>query len=253
MTPEQTTLAITLGLLTKQAYGPVDSPLPRDLTLVDTILGTDLDGHTSIYGLIATDQAGNGYVGIRGTQTPAEWFADFEAIMTACPFCQGAHVEHGFLDIYRTFVLGSGRPLMPFLAQLTNLAVAGHSLGGPLATYLAAEARALTLVGFASPKPGDRDFADFVQRQIREIILLANLPDVVPHVPLSLPKIPFLSSLPIPLEFDFEHVNTLTMLNSTGMVQPGLEPAHCIDTYLHCIDPSWPVEPRFAITPEPSP
>lgn len=182
-------------------------------------MGTDQNGVTSPYGFFASSESDNSaVVAVRGTLTPVEWLEDLEALLVDA-FPAGAKVEAGFLSIFNSLTIG-GIPAGTALSGTPNLSVCGHSLGGPLATLMAASAKAQNLVGLASPKPGNLAFATWVDQQVENITLYANTPDVVPHVPLTLP----------PWE-DFCHVGPLTPLDSSGKTK-GLSAAHAIETYL---------------------
>lgn len=223
-------VVVTLGLLVKAAYNQSPGLLPEGLTFIDSILGTDPDGVTRSYGIIAHDDANRVYVGIRGTDSLAEWFADFRAILVACPFAPGSMVERGFLGIYSSFRLAAGGNLKELFTGFAERFVAGHSLGGPLATFLAAEIKADVLVGFASPRPGNGEFGAFVRVNTGLILLYANMNDFVPKVPLTI----------LPL-FAFEHVAGLIDLNPGAAVIGTPSAQHSLSTYLHMIDPTQPL------------
>jgi Lipase (class 3) len=241
VTPQETaSLAVRLGLPMKQLYAGFASStgLPDGLTLIDAIHGNDADGSEQLFGSVMTDEAGALHVSIRGTQTPLEWLADFEAWLVeyqASRFPKTC-VERGFWTLYKTFHLASGKNLIETLSAFPVKYIAGHSLGGPLATYLAVDIKADQLIGLASPKPGNMEFCAWAITQTKQITLYTNKPDVVPHAPLTIPGLS---------EFDFEHVAALTPLDSKGLVKPGLAAAHNISTYLHLLDPSQPLDPAF--------
>lgn len=224
---------IRLGLLTKAAYNQSPGLLPDGLTFVDSILGTDPDGVTLSYGIIARDEANTVYVGIRGTETLAEWWADFHAFLVPCHFAPGCKVESGFSGIYSSFRLASGGSLKTLLAGFTQRFVAGHSLGGPLATYLAAEIEADILVGFASPRPGDDAFGAYVRVHTGLILLYENVKDFVPGVPYT--KLPL---------FAFSQVSGLLPLYPGAAVLHTEAAQHALATYLHLIDPAQPLDPE---------
>ena len=100
-----------------------------------------------------------------------------------------------------------------------RIVVAGHSLGGALATLAAAD---LTIQGlsnvqlysFAAPRVGNRTFADQFTAKVPVAFRVANSEDIVPTVPLASPKL-LSTALPLGLfnamlalasRFDFQHV-----------------------------------------------
>lgn len=113
-----------------------------------------------------------------------------------------------------------------------SIEVTGHSLGSALATlYVAKNANADLLhvpriYTFASPLVGDADFvAAFEQRGV-ESWRIANVLDVVTHVPV----------------IGFKHVDKLVSLNSGLWVNRTATCLHSMMTYLHLIHPAFPLE-----------
>lgn len=230
---------VTLGRLINRAYSEdfIQNGVPPSLasegyTLADVIVGTDPGGVKIHYGFLARSMIDGSFaIAIRGTDTPGEWLEDFLAVLVSTPFASGSENHAGFFDLYRNLTNGIGIPIGKAFADLgAPVAVTGHSLGGPLATMLAGEIGAALLVGFASPKPGNGKFAAWIRARVSNIELYANVPDVVPHVPFTLP----------PFE-DFLHVDCLTVLDSSEIVSGGLRPAHDLNTYLHLLDPAQPL------------
>lgn len=230
---------VTLGRLINAAYSEdfIQRGVLPDLSadhfkVVDVVVGTDPGGVKLFYGFLAQSLLDDSFVvAIRGTDTPGEWLEDFKAILVASPFCDGCETELGFFEIYKTLVNRDGVAIGTAFANLgAALTVTGHSLGGPLATMLAGYIGAAALVCFASPRPGNGKFATWIRTRVPTIELYANVPDVVPHTPLTLP----------PFE-DFLHVDCLTVLDSSKIVAGGLRAAHDLNTYLHTIDPAQPL------------
>jgi lipase (class 3) len=199
--------------------------------LVDEVIATDLDGVVTRYGvlLVSTDTPNRLLVFIRGTKSAIEWVSDGVAVLEACRFAPGCKTEKGFTDIYETFRLKSGRTIISVISGFARAVVFGHSLGGPLATYLAAQMQVAELVCYASPKPGDAAFARFVRANVPTITLYDDVPDVVP-------KLPFTLDDPLD-EFDFVHVlPVLTAMDPKRFtppvsIPPGIAGAHAITTY----------------------
>lgn len=214
---------------------PVDFSL-MGCTTEDEILATDQNGVQTRYGVVLRhhDPAVGLLVVIRGTRTLVEWLSDAEAILEGWAFALGTSAHHGFSAIYRTFTLKSGLPLVAKLASTPGrVTVMGHSLGGPLATYLAALARVSELVCYASPKPGDPALGAWVKAQVPNITLYANPKDIVPHLPLTITHLP-----PPFVNEDFEHVDFLNPLDPARVTPPistDWEDSHNILSYRRLI------------------
>ncbi|EJA0166393.1 hypothetical protein MQB33_003454 [Salmonella enterica subsp. enterica serovar Sandiego] len=87
---------------------------------------------------------------------------------------------------------GESRPLAAGTARTVATAavtVLGHSLGAALATYLTAELAALMPASrvsaclFASPKPGDGDFASYFRHSVPHYQSFSYQNDIVPLTP----------------------------------------------------------------------
>ncbi len=154
------------------------------------------------YGYVANRRSTNEYVAvIRGTDGAEEWFDNFVFVTTQHAPFQG-RVETGFVDIYQSmqFVpLNAGAGVSSLgagLAQLVlgagsgaTIRILGHSLGAVLGTYLTYDLansinKALvSALFFASPRPGDHDFADGFASTVGEYLVINYQQDLVPKVP----------------------------------------------------------------------
>jgi triacylglycerol lipase len=143
---------------------------------------------------------------LRGTELPVEWAEDMDALFAAHPL--GGLVEHGFWSIYRSMTF-QPLPLAPQPAVITaargiidmlhdsgaSVTVIGHSLGAPLAAYLALDLAAALGSGnvgallYACPKPGDGVFGHHFDTTVGHdnYAVFNYLRDVVPRLPLGLP------------------------------------------------------------------
>lgn len=153
------------------------------------------------FGFIAQSQADprQFVAAIRGTEATLEWLIDFEIWPTQFTAIPDADlwVEHGFFSVFETmtYVDLQGRPLS--LADLLDtiagsgnrLTIAGHSLGGALATMLALEANELNpkvglnmaVYTLASPAVGDEAFANYFDARVRNSFRVWNEYDIVPR------------------------------------------------------------------------
>ena len=158
-------------------------------------------GDTVCYGYLArrVDDPKSFAVAIRGTNGILEWIEDGQFLPVAHPVA--GTVEAGFFGIYSSMEfcpVGGTHPL-PAAAAIDalvgdgHLIVLGHSLGAPLATYLAFDLASTAYLGnrvqaalFASPRPGNADFGAAFDVRLAGAYQLWNYSlDVVPHVPLG--------------------------------------------------------------------
>jgi hypothetical protein len=126
-------------------------------------------GQRVFFGFVAAKPGGPAVLAIRGTYNYSEWFTDFDAFPTAFPPLPGSNVATGFYEFYQNVqfidpgtMISAAHPA--FGSFTDGLLVAGHSLGGAIATLLAADWMSqvpsldLTLVTAASPAVGDYAF-----------------------------------------------------------------------------------------------
>ncbi len=160
-------------------------------------------GHRTCYGyVLETDD--EVVVAIRGTDGIEEWIENglflptqYQPVVPLPVGGPSVSVEHGFWQIYGTLEMepadGGERGTLAgsVVARLGDrrLTVVGHSLGAALATYLAADLAAhvpairLRACLFASPRTGNRAFADLFDRLVPSYRLFNYSLDVVPRVP----------------------------------------------------------------------
>jgi predicted lipase len=250
-------------------HPPPSTDFPTGYTLTAWVQMQDfiLDSLAPVfYGFIAhSDQTpSQAVLAIRGTSNGVEWWDDANSLgMTPFPVQNCGYVGLGFEKIYATMEVvevqptaaapaslksvGSfsaqvaehlkrralARAATPAAAVVPSIQVAGHSLGAALATYYAAE-NALVhkiqnpgLWTFASPKVGDQGFVDAFNRLGLASWRVVNKQDIVPHLPPGL---------------FFQHVNTEQLHDSDGIVQPSFGCWHSLATYLHLLNPAYPLE-----------
>lgn len=212
-------------------------------SLVSLIWGFDHGVGRVPYGFISMGAAGP-ICTIRGTQSPAgslvEWLDDFDAVLEQCPWAPtGARWHRGFGRVYSTLKDDNGTPIAQALQAIPGVTVHGHSLGGPLATYAAGEARAGAPVLFASPKCGDSGLRDyllslwppaFINNAFIFFASYANANDAVPKVPITV-------DWPFKLE-DFQQVVPLTELAASSVTPPiagNWNASHNLASYLRLL------------------
>jgi len=267
--------------LLKPEPQPGDIPDPYELVawinMSDFILGDEIP---KFYGMIARhrERKHNFVLAIRGTEGLIEWVDDAKVHLV--PFRQVPHagrVSEGFDRIYSTLRVRKRRrgadgtfavraegeaesapepTTDSFGQQLEKLAdaveeptpagaprrsfvVTGHSLGAALATLFVMENKERnkfdisTVCTFASPRVGNTEFARIFDQLPLDSWRIVNRQDIVPKVPFH-----------IPMLFDYEHVETPYEFSSSGMVKCNPVCWHSMATYLHWLDPAYPVEPE---------
>jgi triacylglycerol lipase len=135
---------------------------------------------------------------IRGTEGMVEWVIDAEFLLIPHPRHPGVRVEQGFWSIYQTMSLADPvtglttyQNAAEGVAQIVgagDVTVAGHSLGGALATYFADDlaerlGAKVSACLFASPRTGDQAWASLVATTVRQYRLFNYILDIVTHVP----------------------------------------------------------------------
>jgi triacylglycerol lipase len=158
------------------------------------------------YGAVIRRGAAEVVVALRGTDGFREWAEDGEFLLVPYapanplpPETLACRVEQGFWRIYQSLVLTDihgtvvgplAESLPPYLDHNDNVVVSGHSLGAPLATYLTLDLARGPLGGnvsscyFASPHPGNADFAMLFDKVIGQNYVVYNyVLDLVPRVP----------------------------------------------------------------------
>lgn len=192
------------------------------------------------FGFILQDASNNIVVAVRGTNGIFEWIHDAEFLQVPCPFLATAgKTEDGFTDIYtslRVDVNPASNSVVQKLAALAasqpiaSLTICGHSLGGAVATLLALDTAANTVLKnptvytYASPRTGDPQFVSVYNNAVPNTFRIANRLDLVPKLPLP------------PL---YEHVLGLFELVPVKLtplpkllVKPDLACEHHLTTYL---------------------
>jgi triacylglycerol lipase len=190
--------AAELGNLVVAAYDqfkppagrPSKWPLSAPYQLIAEFSGSPPPGKKSEkFGFVARRiDTGDFYVAFRGTQTLGDWLANVDFLQTG--------QQHGWGKTERGFTAVYGESSPTIVNALKNAGspgrvfVAGHSLGGSLATLCAADIRVTinavtTLYAFASPRTGDLDFAGKFNTECPSTWRIVNTEDVVNTVPLA--------------------------------------------------------------------
>ncbi len=212
-------------------------------TIYGNELATEVSPHTGetvTYGFLALSAAAELVAIVRGTDTVLEWMHDAAFLMLPNPIHSSAGMtEDGFTAIYKSLRTDRNPQSTSAMAsigayvhagQAKTVTVAGHSLGGALATLLTldvalnTECRQPVVYTYASPRTGDHLFAGSFNAAISRSYRIYNRSDLVPNLP------PF---LPLP----YEHTNTgVEMVPPMNAIQDSLGCAHHLTTYLWLMD-----------------
>lgn len=216
-------------------------------------------------------------VAIRGTEGPIEWIDDLAAWPVRFHrYPSAGRASYGFDKIYKSMKIVK-RPIViegaalagapapeqyegSFAEQLEqlilireaergfappsaegkrpqrNTIVAGHSLGAALATLFVMENAPIQkfeiagLCTFASPRVGTRKFVQTFNDLRITSWRIVNKRDIVPHLP---PHIPIL--------LNYAHVEGEHLIDSFGFAKRNILCRHVLETYLHELNPAFPL------------
>lgn len=169
------------------------------------------------YGVLAQQVETSEYaVVLRGTANIQEWIDSLKCCLISHPAPEAGKVEEGFFRLYQSMrylpLRQDGNGLLSNIPDTApsaasgiydavgghHLVITGHSLGAALGTYLAfdladryysnqPQAATLSMCLFASPRPGNKGFADRFEGLMADCYLVYNYArDIVPHLPPSL-------------------------------------------------------------------
>jgi hypothetical protein len=200
-------ISIRLANLVQQAYSqfeeykkPPSWEIDKNYKLIQPIF----DGNIP-FGFVATDlDRKNVYISIRGTLTFLEWFKDAQIELISYQNGKAGKsskiipvngdygsITKGFRDIYvnlRDDII-NGLKECP---KDANVYITGHSLGSALATLAIpdilnnthfTDPQKIVMYTFASPRCGNRDFAQAMSKTGVQHWRIANTEDIVPSLP----------------------------------------------------------------------
>lgn len=196
--------------------------LEADPTLVDSITYLSSSAHSfvqtvagisTVFGLVGKNPATKtAFVAVRGTRTQSEWLQNLEFETTVYqPVPDFGSVHMGWMGLYDTMRENLAANLPAACAGCEQLIVAGHSLGAALSVLAAPDIAKnisgvpeLKLTTFGGPRPGLHDFMVPFNLLIDSCFRVVNLFDIVPHLPLAFPGLPY------------EHVGMQVAVDSGG-------------------------------------
>ncbi len=196
----------------------------------------------TVAGYVASDREGGILVVFRGTSTLEEWLQDVDAKQVK--FTKYVHhagnTEEGFTNLYTTLRMSPSthsKRLVDYLVDFgnPNITITGHSLGGALTSLLASELSVkwsqynkttlnLKAVTFASPCPGDKEFAEEYNSRILNTDRIVVNQDLIPKA--------LESTVVSEIEGSFYHVGNKYTLDLTGKAKNNPLCAHHLTTYL---------------------
>jgi hypothetical protein len=264
--PFDISLAIKLGRFVQDAYTMNTLPDPTKIQLwdpsfriVNFIYGDDewdqKDGYVA-FGFIACSPAAPYTLAVivRGTENIWDWMADAIFLRQKCSIAGapgGAETEGGFASLYNTLRVGPTSSAVTLkaavqaclgslgAANVAQVCVSGHSLGGALATLIAADLVGSQVVElphvytFASPAVGEKTFGAWYDGLAPDSYRIFNSPDIVPTLPPSI--------------FGYTHTDEPYQINSGATTQSSVGCHHSLGTYLHALDPTQVLDPACAI------
>lgn len=121
-------------------------------------------------------------IAVAGTKSIEDVLVDLEILKE---HASGGRVHGGFWREYSSLRVDIARLMLNHPGRIVR--VAGHSLGGAVATLIAADAAAagcrVELVTCGSPRVGDKGFRRFIERLGIDHVRIVHAYDLVPRVP----------------------------------------------------------------------
>lgn len=156
----------------------------ENFVLLDKRKGIDIDTQC-----IVSSNDTDIVIAFRGSEKKAaDWLANFQAVREAGPL-KNTKAHEGFQDAFFPMAVGLANTVDAMRNKNQRIWFTGHSLGGALASLAAGimAENAYSVYGlytFASPRPGDTEFAKQLNKAIKgPHYRVVNSLDVVPHVP----------------------------------------------------------------------
>ena len=178
----------------------VSEPFTEPHTLKNELLMYDSQKNPIFGVLWSNDDIA--YIAFRGTMDTQEWMQNFTYRQTPFPKSNKMKQQHalflnnsknspnihsGFLEVYNNF----RNNLIDKIKQLKpkQVLIGGHSLGGAIATICGLDLKILgynTIVyNFASPRVGDDEFCNLINKSNLPLYRVVNTSDVAPTFPVS--------------------------------------------------------------------
>jgi triacylglycerol lipase len=193
--------SIIIYSIEKAAQNNIKPLYPKDLVIQKELYNNTED---PIFGAVFT-QGNNIWISFRGTLSEKEWEQDFryqqESMLdkqsieqVSLDFIKNisgkvANVHKGFLDVYMKFrnnLTSTLKKINP--DKKMTIIISGHSLGAAISTIAGADliqyGYNVNVYNFASPRVGNKIFADFVDNEMKlSLYRIVNISDIVPNMP----------------------------------------------------------------------
>jgi hypothetical protein len=166
--------------------------IPKGYNLIEELKH---DRKRQVFGFVALDrQNREAFIIIRGTRTAYEWYNNAMIKHEELISINGTEIlgvtTKGFHSIYIDIRKEIQKGLKRINGEYDRIFVAGHSLGGALATLtildlieLEIDPRNITVYTFASPRCADRVLAERLNNSLVKHWRIANTEDIVPTLP----------------------------------------------------------------------
>ena len=244
---------------TTPGYNEVATLYANDLA---TLKNPGRSRNRVIIGLVLQNDAGDAVIVFRGTEGIKEWVQDAQFLAT--PFREvpnAGQTEDGFTEMYRSTTVGDGAGAVRLLAALggglfrkpaTSITIAGHSLGGALATLCALDVaangpdafRSPAVYTYASPRTGDKAFAATYSQRITNTYRYVDNVDLVPKLPKPV-LVPLITYMHVCAQIEMD---SLTLIPPRAWLQPNPVCWHILSSYLYLMATA-----AEAATPGPEP
>ncbi|MEM9155461.1 MAG: lipase family protein [Cyanobacteria bacterium P01_F01_bin.33] len=184
-------LAVLIGSAYTQLeqQGEKTWSLPKGYQLIKELMH---DNKRKVFGFVAQKDR-QVFIIIRGTRTAYEWYNNIKIKYEVYESITGEKwgvTTEGFYSIYIDIREEIREVLQMIRRQFDHVFVAGHSLGGALATLTIPDlldsdvlASMITVYTFASPRCGDRELASRLNDSEVRHWRIANTEDIVPTLP----------------------------------------------------------------------
>ena len=180
---EQADSATVLEYSKSASLRPIPTPVPADERRTETL--------TDVTGFVAVDHTNKMIViSFRGSQSLDNWLTNLDFGFTDTDLCSGCSAHSGFWNSWvdaRDTVIPAVKAAAKQYPSY-QIAVTGHSLGGAIAPFAAAQLRnqgaSVALYTFGSPRIGGSTVSSYISNQAGGNYRVTHWNDPVPRVPL---------------------------------------------------------------------
>jgi triacylglycerol lipase len=203
-----------------------------NMTLLETLIYPDKK--YPVMGYVSKDNNNNIWIVFRGSLDKIDITQDFIYKQTdlIVPFSNSKIMCHqGFINVYNTFqkqIIDSVNKNNP-----NKIIITGHSLGAGIATiaayHLSTINKNVYVYTFASPRVGNIEFANYINKNTKCFYRIVNLSDLIPTLPISV--MPNMNDVNQP--FIYMHSGKMIFFDQNWK---SIENNHMIYNYRHYID-----------------